>query len=179
MAQWDEHVTIESFINEAVVSSDNPLIKNELVAFMMGVAQHEVLDLVINERPVNMQRIDFEHIDKLKSEAPTLFMNVVGIGVTLWRTLKKYSEDKDKEKLRIRLAGLLGAVTPDLLEGIRLILLPDGKKTWQDGDANFFHIKEDGWNFPIDTFNNNKKDLQRRMLLQGLSVSMELFRIEF
>lgn len=179
MAQWDEHTIIQSFINDVVASSKNPAVNNELVAFLMGVAQHEVLDLVVNERPVNMQRIDFEHIDRMKSEAPTLFFNVVGIGVSLWRTLKRYSEEKDKEKLRVRLAGLLGAVTPDLLEGIRLVLLPDGRQTWQDGNANFFHIKEDGWKFPIDTFNNNKKDLQRRMLLQGLTVSMELFKIEF
>ena len=179
MGQWDEHLIIETFLNEVVLNSPNPFLNNEMVAFFMGVAQHEMYDLMVNERPINLQRIDILHLDKMKEEVPSIFINVVGIGVSLWRTLKAYSEDKDRERLRIRLAGLLGSITPDLLEGIRLILLPHGKEVWQAGNANLFHIKTDGWKYPIDTFNDQTKDIERRLLLQGLTLSLELFNIEF
>lgn len=52
----------------------------------------------------------------------------MGIGVTLWSVFNKYKKEKDKNKLRKRLLGLLGAVTPDILEGIRLVLMENPKE---------------------------------------------------
>lgn len=95
---------------------------------------------MVNERPIQIQRIDFEQVGMMKEEMPSLYLNLLGIGVALWGTFKRYSEDQDKIKLRRRLLGLLGAITPDLLEGLRLVLHPDGKDAWMKGDAERFHF---------------------------------------
>lgn len=179
MGHWDEHLAIQTFLNEIVVDLQIPGLNEDLLAFLLGVAQHELYDLVVNERPIQLQRIDFRQVNTLKQEMPSLFTNVVGIGIALWRTLKRYSEDQDKVKLRRRLLGLLGAITPDLLEGLRLVLLPDGKDVWNKGDAEQFHFSIADWQHPIDTTKDKEKDMQRRWLMQELTLSFEFFRIEF
>ncbi len=179
MGHWDEHLAVQSFIDEAVVNCNNPWVNNDLIAFLLGVAQHEVYDLCVNERPINLARIDFARIDLLREEFPSIFVNLIGIGVALWNCFSKYEQDKDKVKLRRRLLGLLGAITPDLLEGLRLVLLPDGQKTWMRGDANKFHLCKKGDNYFIDTFDRPEEDLQRRLFLQKLALSLELFRIQW
>lgn len=63
MGNWDEHVILQDFINEAVINSDNKLINNDIMMFLLGVAQHEMYDLVVNERPIQAQKINFNNMD--------------------------------------------------------------------------------------------------------------------
>ncbi len=179
MGHWDEHLAVQTFINDLVGDFDLPWLNEDVTAFLMGVAQHEIYDLVVNERPIQANRIDFKNIDQLKEEMPSVYLNLLGIGVALFKSFKRYSEEKDKDKLRHRLLGLLGSVTPDILEGLRLLLLPNGLKSWEKGDANKFHIKMEDWKHPIDTFNQANKDIRRRELIQELTLSIELFNIPF
>lgn len=179
MGNWDEHLAMQTFLNEAVAGFEIPNINEDLLAFLLGIAQHEIYDLLVNERPIQVQRIDFQKIDTLKSEMPSIYLNLLGIGVALWKTFKQYHAEQDRAQLRHRLLGLLGAITPDLLEGLRLVLLPDGKEAWMQGDADTFHFTLDDWHYPVDTFEDGEKDLQRRILIQDLTLSLELFRIEF
>lgn len=107
-------------------------------------------------------------MEKSKTELPVIAFNLSGIGIVLWKIYKEYKKEKNKAKLRNRLAGLLGAITPDLLEGIRLILMGDGQKAWLEGDSRKFHL-----DFKIDplinTKNDQEKDLKRRGLLQTVA----------
>ncbi|MCK4257512.1 MAG: hypothetical protein KAX49_00945 [Halanaerobiales bacterium] len=179
MGHWDEHLAIQTFINDLTSDLNLPWLNEDVTAFLMGIAQHEIYDLVVNERPIQVNRIDFKNIDLFKEEMPSIYLNLVGIGIAFWKTFKRYNEEKDKDKLRHRLLGLLGAVTPDILEGLRLILLPNGLKAWEQGNASSFHINQKNWKYPIDTFNDPEKDLKRRELMQNLTLSIELFKIRF
>lgn len=179
MGHWDEHLAVQTLINDLIEACDLPWLDNDVATFLLGVAQHEIYDLMVNERPVNVQRIDFHHVGTLKEEMPSIYLNVLGVGLSLWKTLKRYSVDRDKAELRRRLLGLLGAVTPDILEAIRLCLLPDGAAAWQRGDASRFHIKVQDWEYPVDTFQNPEQDLRRRGVMQSLTWSLELFNIRF
>lgn len=179
MGHWDEHLAVQTFLNDLVLNSEHTWFNHDIAAFLLGVAQHELYDLMVDERPIAIQRIDFHNMQSFKTEMPAVYLNLIGIGVGLWKTFKHYSQNHDKGELRLRLLGLLGAVTPDILEGIRLAMMPDAVAAWKSGDAQTFHLSPKGWTPIVDTRQNPEKDLQRRALIQGLTVSLELFNISF
>lgn len=179
MGSWDEHLAIQTLLNDLVEESGVDWLTTDIAAFLLGIAQHEIYDLLVNERPINVQRIDFRHMDTMKEEIPSIYLNLLGIGISLWKTLKQYSMNRDRAEMRRRLLGLLGAVTPDLLEAIRLVMLPDPVQAWMEGDASRFHLAPKGWKHPIDTFHSGWDDLTRRMVLQNLSLTLLLFNISF
>jgi hypothetical protein len=115
MGSWDEHFLLQTFINEFALSSKNKYINNNLGIFLLGVAQHEIYDILVEERPIDVSRIDFEGMNELKSELPSKSLNIIGIAISLWKAFKRYREDEDKDKLRKRLLGLVGVITPDIL----------------------------------------------------------------
>mgnify|MGYP006309681869 FL=1 len=154
------------------------MINSDLGIFLLGVAQHEIYDIMVEERPIDVSRIDFDGMNQMKSELPSISFNIIGIGISLWKTFKKYCKDKDKNKLRKRLLGLVGAITPDILEAVRLFIMKDGKKAWMEGYSQTFHISSDIEPM-INTKDNNKADLQRRGVIQTLTVSLELFSIRW
>ena len=121
--------------------------------FVLGVAQHEIYDILVEERPININRIDFKGMDGLKSELPSISFNIIGIGISLWKTFKRYKEEKNKDNLRKRLVGLVGSITPDILKAVRLFVFKDGKDDWMRGDSQQFHISTD-----IDSLTNTRDD---------------------
>ncbi|MFP4698718.1 MAG: hypothetical protein ACLFMO_08445, partial [Eubacteriales bacterium] len=59
--------------------------------------------------------------------------------------------------------GLISSLTPDILEGLRLIISNNAKDLWYSGDSQRFHINLDiNW---IDTRDNFKLDISRRIAL--------------
>lgn len=179
MGNWDEHLAVQTILQDFVEESGVDWLTTDVAAFLLGVAQHEMYDLIVNERPIQVQRIDFLPMNALQDEMPSIYLNMLGIGLSLWRTLKWYSVNRDKEELRRRLLGLLGAVTPDLLEALRLAMLSDPVEAWMQGDADTFHLAPDGWKHPMDTFQNPWDDLTRRMILQNIALMLPLFHISF
>ena len=178
MGAWDEHLLLQTFLNEFALSSDNKIINSNVGIFLLGVAQHEIYDILVEERPIDITRIDFEGMEELKTELPSISYNIIGIGISLWKTFKKYKEDEDNDKLRKRLLGLVGAITPDILEAVRLFILKDGEKAWMRGDSQRFHISTEMEPI-INTRDVNKADLKRRGMMEALSVSFELFSIQW
>lgn len=179
MGNWDEHLAIQTLLTDLVEQSGVDWLTTDVAAFLLGIAQHELYDLLVNERPIDIQRIDFQHMETMKEEMPSIYVNLLGIGLSLWKTLKRYSVTQDKEELRRRLLGLLGAVTPDILEAIRLGMMPDPMQAWVKGDADRFHLAPGGWDHPIDTFHNSWDDLTRRIVLQNLTLTLAVFNISF
>ena len=108
MGAWDEHLQLQTFLNEFALNSKNKFINSDLGIFLLGVAQHEIYDILVEERPIDINRIDFKGMDGLKSELPSISFNIIGIAISLWKTFKRYKEEKNKNTLRKRLLGLVG-----------------------------------------------------------------------
>lgn len=176
---WDEHFGLQTFVNDWALNSGVPWLDNGLATFTLGVVQHEVYDLLVYERPLYLNRVILQlqkeksdPTNYMKEEEPTLIVALTGMTISLYKTVYQ-SVQEGRGRLGKRLLGLLGSITPDLLEGARLALMgpENAAVAWVEGDACAFHYKPPQWyRYPVYTFNDYPADLQRRVVLQALVV---------
>ncbi|MFW6377209.1 MAG: hypothetical protein ACOCZ5_01060 [bacterium] len=143
IAHWDEHSLIQVVINNLL----SRLTLNPIFFLLSGIIQHLTIDNIINERPVNI------FSDNKNKEILSLLLNILGLLIAIFYNYHWYF-----------LVGLLGALLPDILEGLRLLFSGDGENLWMNGDSSSFHIKLTN-NYLLDTRYNYKADLFRRIIL--------------
>lgn len=143
MASWEEHTAIQTGLNIALL----PLISNPVILFVVGYVQHVILDNLIDERPINIARIEDT------KEKVSLILTITGtVGFfILWRNnIAAY-------------AALIGCLMPDILEFFRMIFSLDPVGYWMDGNNGQFHKKLDlKYIIPRQTY---KADLFRRIII--------------
>ena len=141
IANWDEHFSIQSIINIIL----SKLTMNPLIFILSGIIQHLLIDNIIDERPINV-------FNKSYKDYTSLILAILGVCIAF----------NSNTPLVYKL-GLYGAITPDILEGLRLLLSKNAKNLWMKGNYERFHVNL-GFNL-IDTKNNFKGDMIRRIIL--------------
>ncbi len=144
MASWEEHLSAQTGINLLLAK----LTGNPLIFLFTGVVQHWILDDLIIQRPPNM------FAKNLTKEV--LSLAVSGIAVASIALLTGFNW--------LFLLGLVGAILPDILEGIRLLFSGNMKKLWYAGDVSAFHLSF----IPaplINTVGSYWKDMLRRVII--------------
>lgn len=117
------HVAIGDIIAKALAKSGNPYLNQPLVASILGFFSHAVLDKLDND-----YTIDATTVDTILKDADFLTLQIGGVGYKLYEILVK--EDDEQTKI-MRLAAILGAVSPDIIDGVYSLCNPE---KWQKGE---------------------------------------------
>ena len=142
MPNIDEHVSIQSIINIIL----SKLTMNPLIFIISGIIQHLIIDNLIDERPINV-------FNKSYKDYASLILAILGFCIAFHINTPL-----------VFIIGLFASITPDILEGLRLLLSKNAKNLWMKGDDQKFHV-DLGIKPIINTMNNFKGDTFRRIIL--------------
>ncbi|MFW6377384.1 MAG: hypothetical protein ACOCZ5_01935 [bacterium] len=146
MANIDEHLEIQTIINLLLAK----ITLNPFIFIIAGVLQHWIVDNLINERPINM-------FDVKKKDYMSIMLAVVGVIYAIHTNTSIYA-----------ILGLLGAILPDIMEGIRM-MFGNIKDMWMKGDNGVFHV-DLGMNYMFDSRYDFNKDIKRRLIILGVAM---------
>lgn len=116
------HIIVGDLIGEAVACLPDSRISKPFITAVLAFASHAVLDRADNDYTIN-----WTDADRLKHDAPLIAVQTSGLAAEIASLLT----EKDREKAVIRLAGVLGSIAPDVIDGVYAYLHPD---KWQKGD---------------------------------------------
>ena len=123
------HINVGDIMGKAIAKCGKSKITKAVIASILGFFSHAVLDVVDNDYTINATSYE-----TLKQDADYLAVQISGIGLKLYDIL---INEKDEERKITRLAGVLGAVSPDIIDGVYSYLHPE---KWQKGELLFpFH----------------------------------------
>ena len=142
IANIDEHFSIQSIINIIL----SKLTMNPLIFILSGIIQHLIIDNIIDERPINV-------FNKSYKDYTSLILAIPGVCIAF-----------NSNTPLVFIIGLFASITPDILEGLRLLLSKNAKNLWMKGNDQKFHV-DLGMKPWINTRNNFKGDMIRRIVL--------------
>ena len=142
IANWDEHVSIQSVINIIL----SKLTMNPLIFILSGIIQHLIIDNIIEERPINV-------FNKSYKDYTSLILAILGVCIAF-----------NSNTPLVFIIGLFASITPDILEGLRLLLSKNAKNLWMKGKYEKLHV-DLGTKPIINTRSNFKRDMIRRIVL--------------
>ncbi len=123
MSDLLKHVLVGDLIGSLAANSKDPKKNNLATVFMLGVISHAVMDISEPDYTINW----FNRAE-LISALPFLTLQVGGIGLVMENTVRE--SRSCPRTLMLRMAGILGAVIPDFIDGIYSILNPHA---WYSG----------------------------------------------
>jgi hypothetical protein len=147
------HVMVGRLIGEAVNKIPNPKINTPFVAAILAFASHGLLDKTDNDYTLAWTAWK-DDLDRFEKDRQVLANEVIGIGMQLFTAL----HNKDKAERDRQLAGILGSIAPDVIEGVYAYLHPD---RWNSGDL-LFPWHKGGDSKPMQTY---EQALQRSTVL--------------
>ena len=142
MPNIDEHVSIQSIINIIL----SKLTMNPLIFILSVIIQHLIIDNIIEERPINV-------FNKSYKDYTSLILAILGVCIAF-----------NSNTPLVFIIGLFASITPDILEGLRLLLSKNAKNLWMKGKYEKFHV-DLGTKPIINTRSNFKRDMIRRIVL--------------
>jgi len=122
-----KHIVVADSIGIGLHSSSKPIYNNISTAFFLGVASHAIMDIAEPDFTVNW----FNPV-QLRSASPFLGIQAGGI-IFVLRVLFRETRN-DRRAFLLRMAAIIGAVIPDIIDGIYAILNPHA---WYSGQLLF------------------------------------------
>ena len=145
MPNIDEHFSIQSVINIIL----SKITMNPLIFIISGIIQHLIVDNIIEERPINV-------FNKSYKDYTSLILAILGVCIAF-----------NSNTPLVFTIGLFASITPDIIEGLRLLLSKNAKNLWTKGDDQRFHV-DLGMKPIVNTRNNFKGDMIRRIMIINL-----------
>lgn len=102
--------------------------KKPLIAFLIGMLSHGVLDMVDNDYTINIT-----NYEAFKTDRDYIGFQIAGTAIKIYDIL----QDDNLERKNLRLFTMLGSVTPDIIDGVYALHHRD---KWNKGEMLFpFH----------------------------------------
>jgi hypothetical protein len=120
------HTMVGDWIGETVTRLPDQRLNKGFLAAVLAFGSHAWLDKVDQDYTPNWVawRTDAE---QLRKDLPYIALQIIGLATTLISIF----QEKDKQVMQTRLAGVLGALAPDIIDGVYAYLNP---QAWQKGD---------------------------------------------
>jgi hypothetical protein len=147
------HIAIADLCGKAVSS-----LKKPLLAFLIGLLSHGVLDVTDNDYTLNISSYE-----AFKKDTDYVCLQVSGICYKVYDIFS----DQDRNRFNCRLAAVLGSLTPDLIDGFYIYLYPE---KWHSGQLLFpFHK-------PVSIFKQQTKSIS---MLKTTMITIASVQINF
>lgn len=120
------HALAGDWIGETLSGLPDKRINNAFLAAVLAFASHALLDTIDQDYTPDWTawRADAK---RFKEDLPYVAAQVTGLAAALLAVF----QEKDKQRLQTRLAAILGALAPDLIDGVYAYLHPD---VWRTGN---------------------------------------------
>jgi hypothetical protein len=131
------HVLVGDVIGRIAAQVDNPKVNTPFVAALLGFASHALLDKVDHDYTPNLMAWKTD-VDEALKDAGYLAVELSGIVAKIIEV----SREKDPHTREMRIAGIIGSVLPDVIDGLYSVLKPEA---WAEGKLLIpFHRAEPG-----------------------------------
>ena len=128
MSDLIKHILIGETFGELSSISKMSFIKNKYFLFSTGLSSHIIMDLIDKEYVVNW----FNYSELKPAVFYIFFQSFLSIYI-LYQVIKE--RKKKPDCFKIKMFSILGAVIPDIIDGLYSILNPE---VWYNGSLIFF-----------------------------------------
>lgn len=125
MADVAKHVIIGDFLGELVDRIPDERINRSFLAFVLAFGTHALMDRLENDCTPDWTRW-MQDARNAAKDAPYLTMQIGGIAASIIALLRA----KDAQERETRIAGMLGSIAPDVIDGIYSLM---NKTAWERG----------------------------------------------
>ncbi|MFW6035445.1 MAG: hypothetical protein ACOCRZ_04250 [Halothermotrichaceae bacterium] len=123
-----KHILVGDMLGKASANSHNRLAGNIVTAFSLGVVSHAVMDMVEPDYTIN-----WFNKTEISRDIPYLLFQLSGISLFALITRKEKKRNSSYVYL-LRIAAIIGAIIPDIIDGIYSIINPSA---WYTGQLIF------------------------------------------
>ncbi len=136
MSDLLKHLIVGDLLGQLFSYFDRYWLNNSMFAFIVGFLSHIVLDYSDNEFVVN-----WYNIQELSYAIPFLLFQIVFSAILLRKVINN-SRLRESKYSRLRIYFIIGAVSPDIIDGIYSIINP---AAWYNGQLLFpWHMVKEG-----------------------------------
>ncbi|HHT27223.1 MAG TPA: hypothetical protein GXZ82_08275 [Firmicutes bacterium] len=120
------HAMVGDWIGETLAKLPDKRLNNGFLAAVLAFGSHAWLDMVDQDYTPNWVAWR-KDAARLRKDLPYIALQIMGLAATLVSICR----EKDKQVIQTRLAGVLGALAPDIIDGVYAYLNP---QAWQKGE---------------------------------------------
>ncbi|MFW5998939.1 MAG: hypothetical protein ACOCP5_04215 [Halanaerobiaceae bacterium] len=145
MSDMLKHVVVADMLGEVSAYSNLSWLNNRAIAFITGFLSHIVLDYIDNEFVVN-----WFNIPQLRLAIPFLIFQLLFV-IIIIHTIYYNSRKRVSRYSHLRICFIIGAVIPDIIDGIYTLFSP---QAWYTGTLLFpWHRIGDKTGDPMSMYN--------------------------